>query len=589
VEREREMNSKAKIDPILVAVIENALNSICQQMGETMKRTSRSPIFSEAHDFVTAIFDRNLRLIAEQEYIPSLVAATPPAMQAIVNKFKGNIYPGDVFIQNDPYEGNCNHPPDIQVTRPVFRNGEIIFWTLAKGHQADTGGAGVGGYNPKARDCWEDAIRIPITKIYEKGVYNRDLWDMILLNLHVPFLVEGDLHCEVGATKIGERLVLELLEKYGLEVLDKAVDEYLDANERLVREGIRKIPDGIYRGEENQDDDGYGHMSTMRVRMEVKGDEVTFDFSDSDPQTEGPYNSTLANTVSMTCCCFLATLGPVPRHNEGAMRPIKVVTREGTVAHCIFPAACVMVGPTLGEVIGHAVWRAVAKAAPETSTAGWSRFVGMSSEGINPRTGRHVATIDFFSKGGIGATYGYDGWNHCTPVTPLGDCQAPDPELHEINYPFTILNYEILQDSGAPGHWRGGLGVHYKFRIDADNLRWSNWSSGVREEVVPYGVQGGKPAKPNVVHFIRRDGTVEDVPPADFSKVYKGDLVEVFATGGGGYGDPYLRPAETVLEDVRNEVVSVQSARDNYGVVIDPETMKIDEQATAKLRGAKGV
>lgn len=581
------MGENNNIDPILVPVIENALNSVCQQMGEAMMRTSRSAIFAEAHDFVTAIYDRNLRLIAEQEYIPSLVAATPPAMQALVNKFKGDIHPGDVFISNDPYEGNCNHPPDIQITRPVFWNDEIVFWTLAKGHQADTGGAGVCGYNPKARDCWEDAIRIPISKVYDKGVYNRDLWDMILLNLHVPFLVEGDLHCEVGATKIGENLLYDLINKYGMDVLDEAVDKYLDANEKLVREGIKKIPDGVYTGEESVDDDGYGNMKTIRVSMEVKGDEITFDYSDSDPQSVGPYNSTLANTVSMTCCCFFATLGPIPRHNEGAMRPIKVITKEGTVAHCVYPAACVMVGPTMGEVIGHAVWRAIAKASPETSTAGWSRFIGISTEGLNPRTGRMVATIDFFGKGGIGATHGYDGWDHCTPVTPLGNCQAPDPELHEINFPFTILNYEIQQDSGGPGRWRGGLGVHYKFRIDADNLRWSNWTSGVKEEVVPYGVEGGKPAKPNVVRFIRKDGTEEDVPSADFSTVYKGDICEIFGTGGGGFGDPYLRDEDKVLDDYINEFISLESARNDYGVVIDPETKTIDREATMKIRQAK--
>lgn len=579
--------TEKKVDPILVAVIENALNSVCQQMGETMLRTSRSPIFAEARDFVTAIYDRHLRLVAEQEYIPSLVAATPPAMKKLVEKFEGDIHPGDVFISNDPYEGECNHPPDIQITRPVFWKGEIVFWTLAKGHQADTGGAGVCGYNPKARDCWEDAIRIPISKVYEKGVYNRDLWDMILLNLHVPFLVEGDLHCEVGATKIGENHLIDLMERYGLDVLDEAIDQYLDANEKLIREGIRKIPDGVYYGEESVDDDGYGSMKTVRVKMEVKDDDITFDFSDSDPQSEGPFNSTLSNTISMTCCCFFATLGPVPRHNEGAMRPIKVVTKEGTVAHCVFPAACVMVGPTMGEVIGHAVWRAVAQAAPEISTAGWSRFIGISTEGHNPRTDKMVATIDFFGKGGIGATHGYDGWDHCTPVTPLGNCQAPDPELHEMNFPFTILNYEINQDSGAPGQWRGGLGVHYTFRVEADNLRWSNWSSGARPEVVPYGVAGGMSAKPNSVRFIRKDGTVEDVPTADFSKVNKGDICEIFSTGGGGYGDPHLRPAEVVLKDVINEVVSIRSAKEDYGVAIDPQTLAINWDETNKIRNGK--
>lgn len=236
------------IDPILVSVIDNRFSSICSEIGQTMLRTSRSPIFSEARDFVSAIFDRQCRLIAQKDYIPVLSGAAPFALKAIAKHFEGQIYPGDIYVLNDPYRGN-NHPPDVTVVKPVFHNDQLVFWTMAKGHHADVGGGGVVGYNPQATDAWTDAIRIPPVKLYERGVKQQDVWDLILINVHIPFLVEGDLNCQIGACTVGERSLIALTEKYGIDTLDIAIDEIFQAYENKMRAEIQKIPNGTYYAE----------------------------------------------------------------------------------------------------------------------------------------------------------------------------------------------------------------------------------------------------------------------------------------------------------------------------------------------------
>jgi len=213
------MNS-AQVDPITVAVIANRLTAITKEMGQIMLLTSRSPIFSESRDFVTAIFDAEGRLVAQTSYIPVLLGAIPFAMEAIQRKYRDQeLHAGDVIVANDPYDGN-SHLPDVTVARPVFYQGRLAFWSVTKGHQADLGGAGVAGYNPAAKSVWEEGLRLPAIKLYAKGKYQSDIWDLILLNVKSRHLVEGDLHCQVGATTRGEEALVEMIERYGAATMD---------------------------------------------------------------------------------------------------------------------------------------------------------------------------------------------------------------------------------------------------------------------------------------------------------------------------------------------------------------------------------
>jgi N-methylhydantoinase B len=573
------------VDRIKVSVIGNRLDAISKEIGQTMLRTSRSPIFSEARDFVTAVFDSQLRLVAQTAYIPVIMGALPYAVKSIAQTFENNTEDGDIFILNDPYRGN-NHPPDINVVKPVFHEGEVAFWAVSKGHHADVGGGGVAGYNPAARSVWEECIRIPPAKLYMAGKSNQALWDTVLLNVHLPFLVEGDLHCQVGAVTIGERSLKTLLEKYGRPTLEVAMDQIFDASEKQMRAAIESVPDGTYKAERLIDHDGVNkdRMIAVRLALNVAGSDITFDFTGSDEQAAGYVNSTLPNTASSAFLALFTSIGSGVRFNQGALRALHVVAPEGTVVNAREPAPVTGCTIASAQAIIEASWMALAQAVPERVDAGWARWCAPATMGFNPRTGRPFGDIHFMCKGGGGASKGIDGWDHLGTVVCAGGLRAPDPELHELVDPFTVLQYEFWPDSAGAGQWRGGMGTIYRWRIDADGIPAANFGGGVHEVTAPFGLEGGKPAPPHQLFIRQADGSTVNVDAESFYDLNKDDVYEIYESGGGGYGEPRFRSAETVRRDVIDGLVSVEKARSDYGVVLDAATLEIDSAATEALR-----
>ena len=574
-----------QIDPIRVSVIGNRLDAISKEIGQTMLRTSRSPIFSEARDFVTAVFDKELRLVAQTAYIPVLMGALPFAIRSIAETFAGAVNEGDVFILNDPYRGN-NHPPDINIAKPVFFEGKLEFWSICKGHHADVGGGGVAGYNPAARSVWEECIRIPPAKLYEAGKLNQALWDTILLNVRLPFLVEGDLHCEVGAVTRGERSLLALLAKYGAEQVNLAIGQIFDASEKQMRAAIATVPNGAYAAERFVDHDGINkdRMIAVRLNIRVADEDITFDFSGSDPQAAGYVNSTVPNTLSSAYLALFMSIGSEVRFNEGALRVLHVVTPEGTIVNPVEPAPVTGCTINTAQTIIEAAWLALSQAVPDKVDAAWARWCAPASMGLNPRTGRLFGDIHFMCKGGGGASQGLDGWDHIGTVVCAGGVRAPDPELHELVNPYTVLQYEYWPDSAGAGKWRGGLGTIYRWRVEADNIAVANFGGGNRAATVPFGLAGGKAAPQHQLYLQQGDATIE-VDAESFYQYGTGDIFEIFQSGGGGFGNPQQRAVASVREDVVNGVVSVDQARADYGVVIDPDTFAVDDAQTAALRG----
>ncbi len=579
-----------KIDPITVSVIENRLDTITKEIGETMLRTSRSPIFSEGRDFATAILDKDGRLIAQTAYIPILMGAMPYGFKSILDKFGDNIHEGDIFLSNDPYRALGTHLPDFLVAKPVFYRGELLFWSAGKGHHADIGGSGICGYNPLARTIWEDGIRIPPVKIYEKGSVVRDVWDLLLLNVRIPHLVEGDLHCQVGAVTIGERGLISLLNRYGAETLLGAVEEIYSASEKHVRAEIRKIPNGSYTGEAFVDNDGIeNRLVKVVVKITKKDEDIIFDYSDSDPQVQGFLNSPLTNTISTTYVAFFPCIDPNIRINDGSVRQIKIIAPLGSLFNPVEPAAVTECTLSTAAAAIDAIWTALYQAIPDRVQAGWARNRSIVSKGFNPRTGKLFADIHFFHKGGGGATAGCDGWDHLGIVVCLGGLRSPDPELHEMINPYTLVKYELLPDSAGPGKWRGGFGIDYRWKVNADHISCCTHGSGSKEQTVPFGLNnGGKGIKSRQI-VRRKNGSQSEIGMNVFYEVNQGDEVELYASGGGGFGDPFERPVEKVFQDVRDGLISIDHAKKDYGVVIDLEggELTINDDETAQIRGNK--
>ena len=556
-----------------------------------MLRTSRSPIFSEARDFTTAVFDEKPELVAQTIYIPDIAAATPFTARAIAERFQGDIHEGDLFVLNDPYRGN-NHPPDLNVMKPVFWDNQLRYWLLSKGHHADMGGGGVVGYNPEAHDAWEDALRIPCLRIADRGVMREDVLDFILLNIRARDLVEGDIHCQVGAVNLGERRLQALLEQYGCDTLSAATTEILNATERRVRADIARIPDGEYSAERAIDHDGieFDKSPVVRLCLKVQGEQVVFDYTGSDAQSIGYINSTLPNTAAMSQLALFSThaINNDIQFNDGAVRPLKIIAPEGTIVNSCEPAPTSCCTLCVGEAMIEATWLALAEVIPEQVSAMWGRWCAPATMGMNPGSGRFFADIHFMSKGGGGAVHGYDGWDHVgTPVT-LGGLRAPDPELHELVTPYSLLEYEIECDSAGAGEWRGGMGVRYAFAVEADNLACVNFGSGARDFTAPDGIAGGLAAPAHRLSIERADGSSHELDGNRMYTFNKGDRISIVSSGGGGYGNPMKRCPELVLKDVRNGLVSVEQARESYGVVIrvaEPiSRCSLDENATRELR-----
>ena len=264
------------VDPVLVAILSNRMKAVAEEMARTLMMTSRSGIFAEARDFVTAIFDKKLRLVTQSDYFPGFAGALPYVLPPLVEKYEGDINEGDVFIVNDPYAGN-SHIPDMNVIKPVFYKGKIEFWATCKGHMADIGAGGVAGYDPEGTSIWDEGLIIPPTRLYHGGELDEDLLEIILRNVKARELVSGDIMCEVGGTNIGERGIMKILDRYGPEVVHSHINEFLVASEREMREKIsRELPDGTYYGEKACDPDFRNRDKpiTVRVRAIVKGGKI---------------------------------------------------------------------------------------------------------------------------------------------------------------------------------------------------------------------------------------------------------------------------------------------------------------------------
>ena len=575
-----------EIDPILAAVLQRRLKSITEEMGLTLLRTTRSPILNEARDFVTGLYDANGDMLEQTEYIPVLAFALQPVCKTIIEYFGDDIHPGDVILHNDVFSGG-NQNNDVAAFRPVFHEDILVGWAACKGHQADIGGAVAGGYNPEAREVWQEAFRIPPVKVDDRGRRRDDVWRMIFANIRYS-IVEQDIKAEIGGTRVGERGLKELIERHGLETFLAHKDYLFDRTERMVAAEIEAIPDGSYAGESTVFYDGIrdGSEMTIKLRVIVAGDSVTFDFTGSSPQTPGFVNAPFAATASALMLTFLMLIDPDIPHNAGITRRIEIVNPEGSFLNAAFPAATTF-GNSITGPTSDAILKAFAQAVPKMVTAGWNRFLGFAVTGRDPRNGRDFVDILFLSlKGGSGATWQADGYDHIGLINCAGGIAAQDYEMFEIQNPHLLTKHEYLIDSAGAGEWRGGLGIETEFRIDGEDVTAIAFGDGIDERARAFGLFGGGKGSRNDAVFRFPDGRekipkskeiIRDIPP--------GTVFNQKAGGGGGYGDPHRRPAAKVLEEVRNGYISIAAARTDYGVAIDPETLELDEEETAALRG----
>ncbi len=557
--------SDVKIDPILLSVYARTFKSITDEMSISMEQTTRSPILCEAKDYVTGLYDGDGNMLEQTENLPILAFSLAPVCKYIKEYFGDEIYPGDVIFHNDVFSlGNQNN--DVAVYKPVFLEGKLVAWTAVKGHQADIGGNVAGGYNPNAVEVWQEALRIPPVKVIEKGKLRKDVWALIFANIRFD-IVQHDMKAEIGACTVGERRILELLGKYGVDSYEAHKLALFDATRKMMEAEIAKIPNGCYSGEGYVYYDGRhpGSKFTIRVDIEVKDHAIKFDYSRTDDQTNGFVNGTFTSSASATILTLLQMVNPDIPHNEGMVQPIEIIIPQGTILNAAYPKATTF-GNHLCPPNADAIQRALASVMPDRVTAGWNNLLCSLTTGINPHNSEKYVDIGFMGlKGGSGAMLGTDGYDHIGMIDASGGVLDQDYEMFEQQTPHTLIRHELLADSAGAGEWRGGLGVETIFRIGSDDTQLVTFGDGDFEPA--FGLFGGGEGTLNFIRLHYPDGSVVTPKNKDLiTGVPKGVLYHQEAGGGGGYGDPRKRDRKLLAEEVKNGIISAEAARRLYGM-----------------------
>ncbi len=574
-----------KIDPILASVLTRAFKSITDEMSVSMTKTTRSPILCEARDFVTGLYDAEGRMLEQTENLPILSFSLAPVCKYLLEYYDGEIYPGDVIMHNDVFSlGNQNN--DVAIFKPIFLEETLIGWSATKGHQADIGGAVRGGYNPNATEVWQEALRIPPVKVYEKGWLRKDVWNLIFANIRLD-IVEEDMRAEIGACVVGERRLQKLVGKYGLETFNTHKEHIFASTRKMMEAEIERIPNGTYCGEATVYFDGKTPGSTYQIKVSIQVNDrsIVFDYAGTDPQTDGFVNGTYTSSASATILTFLQMVNPDIPHNEGMVEPISILIPEGTILNAAYPAATTF-GNHLCPPNADAIMRALAPVIPDRVTAGWNQLLCSLSTGLDTRKNDTYVDICFMGlKGGSGGMKGTDGYDHIGMIDASGGVLDQDYEMFEQQTPHLLEKHELLTDSAGPGQWRGGLGVETRIRFGGGPVQVVTFGDGDIEPA--FGLFGGGKGTLNFIELHEPDGEVYTCTTKDLVRgVPPGTLYVQEAGGGGGWGDPRKRPAEKVAEEVRDGVISLDQAREAYGVVLDDKTLQLDEEETKRLRGA---
>ena len=576
------------MDSITLSTIWNAFQSACREMRHVMDRTAQSYLIAQVHDVGAGVWDARARTIAVPEGPTSMFLSQKFSVRYLLDKFGSDLAPGDVILNNDPYHGHCNHLPDWGFFRPVFYEGELLFFTMTRGHQMDTGGSFPGGYFPNGFDIHAEGLMIPPIKIIVEGKERSDVLELIWNNVRFPEGVRIDNYSLIAATKVAETRIVNLLKKYGRDTVLECVDEMIQRTEKAIRKQISEIPDGTYSGESATDDDGTVLDERVWVRCDatVKGDEMVLDFSRSDGQRPGFVNNVYSSTYSRAIAGSFLFFDPALAgfHNEGSMAPISVVAPPGSVVNAQYPATVGGSPVNVGTQVLEATVDALSKAVPEKAIASWGRRRGHYVFGTDPRNGQKYVQTTTDSDGGGGAVWGFDGYEGAVGFSTLSSIQRGNVEELEIRFPWRFHKYEFEPDRSGAGRWRGASGMHTEVENIGSPVNMATGSSD-GDHTHPPGAAGGENG-PLCEAFIKRDGAVVPVPSHRMVRVQTGDVVVKISGGGGGVGDPFEREPQQVLNDVRNEMVGVKSAAETYGVVIDPNRWTVDEPATARLRKA---
>jgi len=572
--------SPVKSDPVITEIVRNGVIAITEEMKSNLMRTAYNMIIYEALDFTVGLFTPKGETISIGLGLPMFIRGMAETIKAKLEHYGvENIHPGDILLTNDAYitGSHLNH---LTFTQPIFLDDELIGFACCMAHWPDIGGT----LDGITTDIYSEGLQLPIVKYQRAGVVNEEIVDIIKANVRLPDRAMGDLRAQLTAIGTGERRYIELVQRYGKDQVYASISDIMDQSERAARARTLSIPDGVYEAESYMDDDGVSISDRIpiKVRVIVKGDEMTVDLTDVAAQVKGFYNSGITTGHACSQVAFKCITSPTDYPiNDGSFRNLTAIVPPGRVISAVKPAP-MRWWMTFPMTIVDTVFKALTPAIPDRTIAGHHAdlVIGLLN-GINPKTNEFYIAFIGPTGGGWGAKRTEDGVSATVCIND-GDTHNSPAEQLETKFPILIENYNLRQDSGGPGEFRGGLGCENTVQARADLMLNAQVE---RMHCKPWGLNGGMEAAGNAV-VLRANGTwKEDYPNAKLltARILEGDAFAVRSGGGGGFGDPHKRPAETVAHDVRQGYVSVESAERDYGVICD-EAGTLDVAATEKAR-----
>ncbi|MFT8422597.1 MAG: hydantoinase B/oxoprolinase family protein [Gluconacetobacter sp.] len=543
-------------DPITLEIIQNSLQAVADEMFATMRKTAMSSIIYEVLDMGTGILDARGRIASSGAGIPSFVGVLDKAVQVLLAKFpQETIQPGDVFITNDPYYGGVTHLNDLVVAMPVFAEGRLIAWTANIAHNSDVGGMAPGSLSVQATEIFQEGLRLPAIRLIDAGEANESVFAILRCNSRMPNFLEGDLWAAIAAVRIGARRLTELATKYGVATFETAMEGFMTFGEKVTLSTLASLPHGTFALDEEQDD---GRV--YNVKVTISPTEFVVDLRDNPDQDVGPTNTSRDGAMICAQMMLKALCDPQSPANDGTFRPIRLLTREGSVFHAREPAAIGFYFETEVRVFD-LIWRCLAQHMPERLGAGhFATIGGTFIGGIHPDTGRQYTIIEP-QIGGWGGLEGHDG-NSALFSGFHGETYNCPAEISEARNGLHIGRMALHTGPGGEGQWCGGRGIVIDYGVRQDN---SFLTIGyTRSRIMPWSLKDGHEGTGNYALILRRDGTQERHAFVSGLRVDKGDVIRIVTGTGGGYGNPALRDPALVARDVKNGLITAEHAQRIY-------------------------
>lgn len=542
----------AALSPVTLEVVRNGLYAIAEEMSVIVMRSARSPLLKEAGDLSSALTDAQGRLIAQGRDIPIHMGVMGFTVKEFLKRVPvENLSEGDVWFLNLPEVGG-NHLPDVKAVRPVFFEGRLVAFAINLAHWADIGGAVPGSYVPWATECYQEGLRIAPIRLFSKDGPERHVLDFVLSNLRGRDEREGDIFAQFAANDVAGRRLQELFAHYGAQTVAACFERLHDESEEQMRAALRALPDGAWEGEDFLDDDGIeDRRIRVKVRVEKRGDEATFDFTGTDPQALGPVNTTYYIACSAVYYAMKAMVAPEAPPNEGCYRPLRVVVPPRTVLSADPDRPVVGGNHETSQRAVDAIVKALAKVIPDRVQAGGPTTSGLLILGSRMADGRWAVYYEVHG-GGEGATTGKDGASAIR--VHMSNVMNTPVEVVESEYPLMVEELALRPNSGGDGRHRGGLGFRRAYRVLGPDVTLTTMIE--RRIVPPYGLFGGKDAAPFRITLNPGTPRERDIRGKETMKLAQGDLVLIETCGGGGYGDPAERPAASREADRREGYVT---------------------------------